>query len=334
MITKNYSFAMSVLYQTIRIILLNATNNLAALTAFKSKYSEDYINELKAELEAAETLKSEQARAAEHEALRIDLISLSASCRQYWQYLKRYIADAFGPEQQIVMWDAAGWQYYTEAANLNWDKLREMMQMASLFIEENAGTLKENGFMPDTFAATFEASRAAFNTKYDNFILAKENAEAGTAAKIDANNNINTKTVSLCLDAQICFMNDEVKKRLFSMEAVSSLIKPTGSATVVVELTDAETNAVIPVFDVTNLETERTVTSVAGRAEMGLQAEGSKQYRIVADGYPEQTITVDVKAGTKSIERISLAPFVGAAAKAEIEETAAPTPTPELVPVK
>lgn len=331
---KSYSYSMSVLYQSIRIILLNAKNNLAALALFKSKYTQAYIDALIAELEAAEVLKSEQARSAEHESLRVELRGLGASCRQYWQYMKRYIADAFGATQEVMMWDAAGWQYYTEAANENWDKLREMMQMASIFIEENSAVLKADGFMPETFAATFEESRALFNEKYDAFILARENAEAGTAAKIEANNNIYAKIVGLCLDGQACFMTDEVKKKLFSMEAVSSLIKPTGTATVVVELTDAETNAPIPVFDVTNLETERTVTSADGRAEMGQQAEGSKQYRIVADGYPEQTITVDVKAGTKSIERIALTPFVSAAAKAEIEETAAPTPTPELVTVK
>lgn len=319
---------MSVLYQTLRIVLLNATNNLAALVLFKSKYTSTFITGLLNELRAAENLKSEQARNAEHESLRIELVPLGADCRELFQGLKRYIADAFGPALEITNWDAAGWQNYTEAANNNWDKLREMLSMATLYIEENEAKLLADGFMPADFKDNFEAARVAFNGKYDAFILAEENAEAGTAAKINANNAIYEKIVSLCLDGQTCFMKDDVKKKLFSMEAVSEKIKPTGSATVVVELTNSETNAAIPGFAITNLETERTVTADDnGRAEMGQQATGSKQYRVVADGFPEQIITVDVKAGTKTIEKLSLAPIISEAAKAAIENSSTPAPT-------
>ncbi len=72
------------------------------------------------------------------------------------------------------------------------------------------------------------------------------------------------------------------------------------------------------------MATERTVTGNSeGRAEMGLQAEGSRRYRIVADGYPEHEITVELEKGTKTIERISLTPIISEAVKKEIEETAA-----------
>ena len=195
------------------------------------------------------------------------------------------------------MWDAAGWQYYTEATHENWDKLKEMLSMASLFMEENSAKLLTEGFMPPDFIDNFEAKRAEYLAKYNAFDLALENAMKGTNDKITANNTIYDKIVSLCLDGQTAFKNDETRKKLFSMEAVSSLVKPTGSATVVVELKNAETGASIPAFDVTNLETERTVTADNnGRAEMGQQAEGTKNYRIVADGFPEDTISVALPA--------------------------------------
>ncbi len=329
---KSYSLSMSVLYQTIRTIITNASNNIAALGSFKSKYNAAYLLTLQNPLDAAEAMKSEQARSAEHELLRIDMIGLGADCRQMWQNLKRYIADAYGSAQEVVMWDAAGWQYYTEASNENWDKLREMMQMGFLFIEEHEALLKTAGYMPDDFKDTFDDKRGAFNVKYDAFLIARENAEAGTAAKIAANNAVYESTVSLCLDGQVCFMNDEVKKKLFSIEAVSSLIKPTGSATVVVELRNAETNAVIPMFEMTNLSTERTVSAEEGRAEMGQQAEGQTQYRIVADGYAEHTITVDVHAGVKTIEHVALTPLISEASREAIAGSAtSATPEPVVV---
>lgn len=305
---STYNLSMSVLYQTIRTITQNAGNNLPALTAFKSKYNAAYLLTMQQQLEAAEAMKSEQARSAEHEILRVEMKSLGADCRKQWQSLKRYIAEAYGSAQETIMWDAAGWQYYSDASNENWDKLREMMQMGSLFIDENKDTLVTLGYMPETFEDAFNEKRTSFNTKYDSFLLARENAEAGTSAKIAANNAIYEKTVALCLDAQVCFMDDEVKKKLFSIEAVSSLIRPTGSATVVVELRDVETNAIIEDFEVTNLESGRVAQSHEGIVEMGQQAEGSTQYRLTAANYTPQTITVDVQQGVRQIEHIKMSP--------------------------
>jgi hypothetical protein len=329
---KKYSFSMSVLYQTIRIVLLNLTNNLAAFAAFKSKYTPEFVAALEAELAAAENMKGEQARSLEHESLRTEMIPLADLCREKWQYLKRYIADAFGPTLEVANWDAAGWQYYDAAADNNWDKLREMCNMASVYIHDNSAKLLADGFMPATFEADFNDASNNFNEKYDAFILAEENAAQGTADKITANNNIYDKTVSVCLDGQTLFMNDEVKKKLFSMEAVSELVKPTGTATMVTELTNSETGAPIPGYSLTNTGTERTVTANAdGRAEMGQQAGGTNRYKIVADGYEETILTVDVKTGVKTIEKISLTPLISEASRAAIEST--PTPSAETVAV-
>ncbi|MEO5571525.1 MAG: hypothetical protein ABIT08_14045 [Bacteroidia bacterium] len=66
-----------------------------------------------------------------------------------------------------------------------------------------------------------------------------------------------------------------------------------------------------------------------GRAEMGQQASGTNSYRIVADGYEEKTLTVNVTTGTKTIQKVSLKPLVSEAAKAEIAGSS--TPAPESV---
>lgn len=321
---------MSVLYQTIRIVLLNLTNNLARFTAFKSKYTPAFVTALEAELATAEQMKSDQARSLEHESLRIEMIPLGDTCREKWQYLKRYIADAYGPALEVANWDAAGWENYEASSNENWDKLREMCNMASVYIHDNSAKLIADGFMPATFEANFNSTTGAFNEKYDAFILAEENAKQGTADKITANNTIYDKTVSVCLDGQVLYMNDEVKKKLFSMEAVSELVKPTGTATMVTELTNSETGAPIPGYSLTNTGTERTVTANSdGRAEMGQQAGGTNRYKIVADGYEEKIITKDMTAGVKMIEKISLTPLISESSRAAIEAT--PTPSSETV---
>lgn len=323
-ITKNYSFAMSVLYQTLRIVLLNATNNLAALAAFKSKYTTAYINTLKDELKEAEELKSDQARKAEHEALRVTLVAAGDVCTGQFQDLKRYIADAF-PGTAPIMWDAAGWNYYRESTNDNFDKCREMTNMMAVFIAENEAKLLADGYMPAAFIDTFEANRALFNKTYDDFLLAIENAHEGAVSKISANNAIKDKVADLCADAVVCFRTNDVKKKLFSMEAVAALIQPAGSSTLVVELKNEETSAVVSGYSLTNVSTERTVTGDdEGRAEMGQQAAGSTTYRIEANGFPEHLFTVNLETGTKLIKKISLMPLV-----VETATEAVMTPTPD-----
>ncbi|MEO5569868.1 MAG: hypothetical protein ABIT08_17490 [Bacteroidia bacterium] len=329
---RKYSYSVSVLYQLLRILNSNCRNNIAAFSAFKNKYTPAMLDLLLSELAAAEKLKGEQARSLEHETLRIEMIPLADRCLTFWQYLKRYIADYAGPshELQVANWDAAGWEFYTESASFNWDKLRNMCSMALTYIEDHEADLKTKGYMPDAFKDNFDDAcngPDGFNKKYDAFLLAQENAFQGTVDKVAANNNIFMKFSDLCADGQTIFAKDETRKALFSMEAVASLIKPTGTSIVVVELTNSETNAPVPGFDLVNVETERTVTANAeGRAEMGQQAEGSNSYRIVADGYEEKTITITVAAGTKTIQKFSLKPLVSEAAKAEIAGSAALAP--------
>jgi hypothetical protein len=324
---KKYSFSMSVLYQVLRIVLVNAAKNIVALGTFKSKYNDAYINDLQIEVDKAERMKSEQARNAEHELLREQLVSLGDDCRGFWQDLKRYIAEAYGTAVEAVQWDAAGWQNYDAASHDNWDKLREMMSMGSLFIEENLVKLTTDGFMPADFRDKFEASRSSFNDMYMSFDVAMENALQGTVDKILANNSIYDKIVQLCLDGQTVFKKDDTKKALFSMEAVSQLVKPVGAATVVFEVTNSETLQAQPGVEIVNMDTERSiVTDANGRAEMGQQASGSTNYKIVADGFPEEIITVDVQTGTKSIQKITITPLIGVAARAEIASTAVAVP--------
>ncbi|MEO5571526.1 MAG: hypothetical protein ABIT08_14050 [Bacteroidia bacterium] len=103
--------------------------------------------------------------------------------------------------------------------------------------------------MPDDFKDNFKTATIDFNIKYDAFILAQENAFQGTVDKVAANNSIFIKFSDLCADGQTIFAKDETRKALFSMEAVASLIKPTGTATVAVELTNSQTNVPVPGFD-------------------------------------------------------------------------------------
>jgi len=84
--------------------------------------------------------------------------------------------------------------------------------------------------MSSDFMELFNSDVDLFNNKYDLFLLAEENAMQGTADKIDANNEIFEKVSEICAAGSLIFKKDEVKRNLFSMQAVSELVKPVGAA--------------------------------------------------------------------------------------------------------
>jgi hypothetical protein len=326
------------MYQATKTMWRNCIEHIDEMVLFKALYTEEYCLERIAEIEAAEAMKDMAARALLHESIRLELVTLAGDCRDNWQALKQYISTAFKTkEARENNWRGAGWAHYAGAGDDNWISVQALMNAGKLYIAENTATLSANQNMPATFPTTFNASILAFNTKLAEFTNAQETAGVGTDAKNEANNDVYTLAIDMGQDGQFVFRKSESLRKQFSFEAVTEKLEPAGSSTVVVEAKDAETNAPIPVFDVTNLETNRTVTSAEGRAEMGQQSAGTgKQYRVVADGYPETILTVNVNTGTKVIERVSLTPILSMAARAEIAETAnaTPTPSPELVTVK
>lgn len=332
MITPNFSCSQALMYQTTKTMWLNCIEHIDLMAAFKPFYTEDYCNEKIAEIEAAEAMKDMAARALMHETIRLELLTLAGDCRDNWQALKQYISTVYkDKEMREANWRGAGWAHYAGAGDNNWVSVQALMNAGKQYIAENTAVLSANQNMPAAFPASFNASMVAFNNKLNAFTNAQETAGVDTDTKNEANNTCYDQAIDMGQDGQFVFRKSESLRKQFSFEAVSEKLEPTGSSTVVVELKDAETNQIIPVFDVTNLETNRTVTAENGRAEMGQQSAGTgKQYRIVADGYPETTISIDVNAGVKVIERISLNPIISEAAKAEIEETN-PTPTSETV---
>jgi len=201
---------------------------MGVFTGFNSKYDNAYLTELKAELAAAENMKNDEARSLEHESLRVEMIPLADVCRGNWQSLKLQIAETFGSSLEVQNWNAAGWQLYSESAT-SWEKLMEMCRVAMTYLETNEAKLIAAG-MPASFKDDFNGDMVAFELKYNAFILAKENSMQGTFDKVEANNVIFTKVAVICEVGQHLFRKDEVKKKLFSMEGVSELIKPTGAA--------------------------------------------------------------------------------------------------------
>lgn len=224
----NYGVAQWLLYQTDRLITENCRRNLTRFQEFSASYTEEKLNELDAENDAAEALKNEEQRAQEHKQLREELLPIFKSNQYKMQILKRYIEKAFAKEFWDMNFMSAGLDKYN--TEMNFAQAGNMYAEAKKYIAENKDVLSANDNMPANFETQFIANTAAFNAKLLAFETAETVAKVGTDEKIAANNAIYNKIMVVCQDGQAIFAGEDTLKSEFSFEKVSQLIRPIGPA--------------------------------------------------------------------------------------------------------
>ena len=229
-IRPEYKCTQDELYSITETIIDNLAAELPAFAAYKGKYTVGFVSGLKTERDAAMALPSMDARDDGSETLRVEMLPFAQECLKSFQFLKGYIEDAFAKDLWGIKFDAAGFNKYRSAAKDNWEELVGMNTAMNAFIAANSVALLANANMPVGFAASMTAASADFGAKYALFKVARQTSVA-TNAKIDANNVLFRAVMAVCSDAQErVFMDDDVKKKLFTWKDVKFLVSPPGSA--------------------------------------------------------------------------------------------------------
>jgi len=223
-----YRCTQSELYAVARAGWASFLNFLVSFTAFNSNYTAAFAGARLDEIDAAEDLPDEAARAEAHRLLRLTLIDKRILCTQNWQKLARYITAAYPFPQTTVMLDSAGQQFYEQAADNNWDVVLKLMKDGSKFIQIHLAALTGAG-MPSGFQASFNLSRSSFKTTYEAFIAAEEQEPIDSDIKTDANNLVHDKLMMMFLDGQQIFINDDEIKKQFTFTSVLELVSAPGA---------------------------------------------------------------------------------------------------------
>lgn len=310
--TTNYSVKTAVLYVVMKAMWNSCKERQTAMSGMRAVYSDEYIDNAILQIAAAEALPDDAARSAAHEQIRVQMETLAADCCAKWRLLKLYIRNCYPEVEREIMYNAAGWGDYEAAAHQNWPSVMSMMNAGIEFIEANTARLSDTGLnMPAGFPALFIASATAFAEANANFIKARQEAEEGTAAKIEANNAIYTKTIQMGLDGQECFYTNEEVRKQFTFEAVVNLVSPQGASGVVMTVTNAETNQPL-IAEITDSVSDRTVTTDnTGRGEMLNLAAGDTTFMVTCDGFTQQMVNVTLTGTTKHIEVMMVPVFAG-----------------------
>lgn len=302
MTTANYNCNTQELYSAARLGWDSCSEQLTDFASFKAKYTAALITAKLAEIDNAANLPDDQARAAKAESERISLTQIADTCLANWQKLKRYIADAFSPEQQKPNLEAAGYQYYEKAGNYNWDSLQGLLTSGQTYITANLAALQANQNMPAAFATSFQTDKTEFDTLHQQFLQSEELSQQGTETKIVANNLVYSNLISMFLDGQEIYKTNEVLKKQFVFDQVLNLVSGTGTAGVKGYITADDTNAPIVGARIEIEQNGKSATTDQDGKYQILQV-GANTYniKIGAEGFTSKLVeNIVIKPGTVS----------------------------------
>jgi hypothetical protein len=219
--------------------------NLAAFTSFSAAYVNLLVVARLASIDAADNLLDFQARAASQELKRVALSDLNYTVLSSFQILKRYITYAFPANQTQILLDSAGWGYYPEASNQNWDSSEQMLNSMDIFISANSVLLLANSNMPIGFPATVAALYNTFASQHLDYESERQTTYISTETKVNANNAIYTECISMFSDAQLLGFSPALGKQ-FVFSSVLSLVSGAGAAGISGFVTDSVTLLPVP----------------------------------------------------------------------------------------
>ncbi len=311
MAKSNYACTEQELYTICTTGWKSCEQYLVNFTAFKAKYKPTLITDRLAAVIAASELPDEQQRNATYETANINLKKQGRACCDKWQMLKRYIADAFPADEQKPMLEAAGFNYYDKAASNNWDSVKGLNTSGSTFIAAKLSELTANENMPPAFQLEFDSEKTQFDKTHQAFIQAEEEAHVGQDDKVKANNAIYADLISMLLDGQEIFKNEEPIYKQFVFAELLYLASGTGTAGFKGRVTIVGTPVGIEGVIVTIKNNSKTTeTDADGKYEINQLASGT--YTIIFEKVGYQPKTIEnwiVKVGTVSNLNVELSPL-------------------------
>lgn len=316
MSTPNYRMKQSELYSICRFILdaLATPDLLTRFANFKGKYTTTWLTDRNTEIDAAEDTPDEQNRNAIHESKRIELLALNQNVLHTFNSLERYIAEVIQPEQQKPAFEAAGANYYSAAADADFESTIALLNTMVNYITINETILLNSGLnMPASFLANVQALQTNFNNLHNQFLAGQSGAETIAQEKILLNNNLYINIIrSVNADAQAIFIRDSESslRKQFTLDHQLYLVRGAGVAGIRFSVTDSTTNLPIPQATVSIPTRSYTaLTNDQGRHIKLQLAAGNYTIEAAKTGYTPYTATVEIQTGTVKRVNIALTPL-------------------------
>ena len=267
------------------------------LAGYKARYTPALATAALGRLDAALLLPDVQARNADPELTRIELVTQSREFLEVWQWLEGYIEGTYpGETGYHAMRDAAGYKSYAAAAGSDWSAMTALMNSAKQFVKLHDKELQAKGDMPDTFAARLVAEAADVEALLRRMAREAQAATDGTSERLTALLACLEEFMVVSRDAQRVFLRQPEVARLFQVEYLRGLVGGGAQAGVRGTLTQADGSpaAGVPVAIAGQAD---TVSDADGRFALAVAA---GNYAVVlggSGGWARQELLVTVEAG-------------------------------------
>lgn len=314
--TPKYNCSQQELYEACKLLATNLYEHLDRFTAYKGKYNPGYVTNFKQMRIDARAIPDLDIRTADREVLRIELVELvKTQVFEAANFLEGYINEIFkNPEIRKVRLQEAGFGHYDAAMSDDWEEVNYLLEQGYTFIETHETELIDGGNnMPAGFKAQFEALKNEMDSKISTFLNLKDNSKAGTAVKINANNDLYDVATSICADGQRIFAKEPETKEQFVWQSILEVITPPGAAGFKVYVRDAvtflprvnaEVKIQLPGQPVISLFTDED-----GFVHFKNLAAGTYEGNITGAGYAEFNFSVTISTGVTSTKTYDTAPL-------------------------
>ncbi len=298
--TSSYPCSQQELYVGCRIGWNLCSMYLPDFSELKAKYTPEFIQSKLDAINAADALFDADARYAEVENMRKDLVENKDKVLILYGKLLAYIDDAFQKGKWDTEYKAAGQGYYEEAAKGKWTSVTALLSSAIPYIEKNKVNLMDADNMPDSFQATFQTAKTAFDNLYQAYLAIIKQAATLTSEKIEANNAIFESFRAMFSDAKRIFHKQQTIADKFTMTAIFTQTRGVKQSDMVGTVNTGKKTKGIAKAKIT-LNNNFMVTTTDKDGYFEFLAIPPDVYKIVieADGYETVTLNKEkVKTGT------------------------------------
>lgn len=303
---NNYNCSQAELYMACRAAWRLCRKNLADFSAFKTKYTADFIDQNMAEIEDADYQQDVNARYVESEGLRMDLVKAKDDILVAYRHLQAYIDDAYMGEMRGKMYNASGKPFYERASQCKWASVSGLLRGAIPFIEENRMLLVANNNMPESFIAKFKQLQTRFDGIHAQYNDSDADASDKTSAKIVANNAIYEKMVAVLDDGKRLYAGDAEMAKNFMLTSIMSQVSGNKQAGIDGRITKIDKKNPVKNAKITVLNSNNVgVTNKMGRYSIYPLAAATYSVLIEADGFESITVK-DIQVKTGVMKRVSV----------------------------
>ncbi len=215
MASHNYNCSQQNLYTIARLAWHSCNKYLSAFNEFSPYYTTAYIAAAITEIDAAQLISN---REETTQTLHAQLIGQANQCLRCWQQLKKYIKKAYPEDQQLIKYNAAGYQHYRKASRKYWSHCTQLLNDANSFISNHLTQLLANNNMPPAFPATFNTATTEYTSLLNRYYSSSQLSQVDTEEKILANNAIQEQLMKMLLDGQNIFKRNPAVKKLFTFD--------------------------------------------------------------------------------------------------------------------